>query len=178
MVATDEQLERFLVGCMVSLRADPTLARATFIIVSERNFGGGVGASRVCQICMDAGRPAVAFTQDVHRRPGDRVHGIVTSHESKEQMRLALATLLRVRSVHLAEPFISRLPDAREKLVDQLRGYRFEVKETKSTLKPSKVVLTGKGVGKSDDLCIAMNMLAFYPTMHEREGDRCLMASD
>lgn len=174
-VATDEQQERFLVGCMVSLRAEPTLSRALFAIVSERNFGGGIGASRVCHVCMDACRPAAAFTQDTARRPADRKYGVVTTHENKEQMRLALATLLRVRSVHFSEPFVSRLPDAREKLTTQLRGYRFEVKETKNSLRPSKVTLTGKGVGKSDDLCIAMNMLAFWPTLHEREGDRCLI---
>ena len=51
-----------------------------------------------------------------------------------------------------------------------------QVKEPRAgSLAAPKVYLTGKGAGKNDDLALAANMLAFWPSTHLGEGSRCLV---
>jgi hypothetical protein len=92
--------------------------------------------------------------------------GVVTSFESKESMRFALQQLLRAEKVHFLDSFVSSAPGAKEDICSQLKAYRFVDRGTENDLMVKRRGLSGKGTGKNDDLCIAIQMLAFWPSFY------------
>lgn len=173
MVVTDEQQERFFHGFILSLRSNPLLGSSRFIVAVERNYGGLPLSSRISQICVSASSPSASLSEDSRKK--DRFYGVTMTKDVKERMRISLATLLRLKAVHYAEPFVSRSRDMRDKITTQLRGYRYDVKESGNPNAPKRQILTGKGPGKNDDLCITLNMLAFWPQLHQSDGEACLI---
>jgi len=81
-------------------------------------------------------------------------------------MRFALQQLLRSESVRFLSNFISNTPGAKEEICSQLKAYRFVDRGTENDLMVKRRGLSGKGTGKNDDLCIAIQMLAFWPSIY------------
>lgn len=170
-VSNDEDQEKALHLHMSRLRDVPTLAASRIILVIERNYGGGVLASRIAALCAPFGQVA-AMTQDTN--PKLMRVGVVTTHQVKERMRIEFARLLRCDALRFSTPFVSASADGPQKLCEQLRNYRMEMKEGTELTGP-KFFYTGKGFGKSDDLAIAAQMHAYWPSTFYAEGDRCLV---
>ena len=119
-------------------------------------------ASRVAAIC-NTSHPIRHLSGD---RTGKNRVGVVTSFESKESMRFALQQLLRSEKVHFNSNFISNTPGAKEEICGQLKSYRFVERGSENDLLTKRRGLSGKGSGKNDDLCIAIQMLAFWPSFY------------
>jgi len=116
----------------------------------------------VAAICS-ASQPIRHFSGD---STGKNRVGVVTSFETKEAMRFALQQLLRSEKIQFASTFTSRSAGAREEICSQLKSYRFVDRGDKTDLHAKRRCLSGKGNGKNDDLSIAIQMLAFWPTLY------------
>ena len=81
-------------------------------------------------------------------------------------MRFALQQLLRSERVHFAETFVSKTLGMKEEIVSQLKAYRFVDKGREEDVMVRRRGLTGKVGGKQDDLCIALQLLAYWPTFY------------
>jgi hypothetical protein len=81
-------------------------------------------------------------------------------------MGFALQQFLRAEKVHFNSHFISNTPGAKEEVCGQLKSYRFVDRGSENDLLTKRRGLTGKGSGKNDDLCIAIQMLAYWPSFY------------
>lgn len=172
VVQSDAEQERFIHGFLDKLRECPPLQRSHLVVIVERNYGGAPLSSRIARICSPY-PPCSAMSQD--RSPNTHRVGVVTTNEVKERMRITLSTMMRSDTVHLATPFIGRRQEARDEVITQLRGYSFVIKETSDPHRPPKVILSGKGAGKQDDLAIACQMCSLWPMTHQGDGPKCLI---
>tara|TARA_Y100000389_G_scaffold167628_1_gene172903 strand:+ start:273 stop:788 length:516 start_codon:yes stop_codon:yes gene_type:complete len=161
-VSSDQQLEEFLLDHLASLRALKCVGDADIVTCIEQNYGGWVGASRVAAICS-ASRPVRHLSGD---STGKNRVGVVTSSDTKEGMRFALQQFLRSERVHFAKRFVSKTVGAREELCSQLKAYRFVDKGREDDLLVRRRGLSGKHGGKLDDLCIALQLLAYWPNFY------------
>ena len=128
-----------------------------------RNYGGSVLASRIANICSSF-LPISNLSQDP--LPKKRRVGVVTTAQVKERARVDLARLLRTDNIRFANKFVSSSGGMRDEICEQLRGYRYHVKEPKDEFGTPKITLSGKGFNKSDDLAIVVNLLSFWPATY------------
>lgn len=155
-------------------------------------------ASRIGDVCSKFA-PISVMTQDTNHKL--RRAGVVTTAQVKERMRVEFQRLLRCDAVKFLEPFVSASPSATDDICSQLRNYRFEARarslpansqrahadpyvprsnaqvkegDEKSGRGP-KMYLTGKSFGKSDDLALAVQMCAFWPSTFYADGDKCVL---
>lgn len=68
-----------------------------------------------------------------------------------------------------AAPFVTGTDNVQAELKEQLKAYKFVEKQAETNLRRT---LTGKGGGKNDDLCIAVQMLSFWPS-HYFQNAKC-----
>jgi hypothetical protein len=122
----------------------------------------------VAAICNDS-QPIRHFSGD---KTGQNRVGVVTTFESKESMRFAMQQLLRAEKNHFLSNFVSSIPGAREEICGQLKGYRFVDRGSENDLMVKRRGLSGKSQGKQDDLCIAIQMLAFFPSFFFDNNNR------
>jgi len=101
--------------------------------------------------------------------------GVVTSYDTKEGMRFALQQLLRSEKVQFADQFTSKTVGMREEICSQLKSYRFVDKGREEDLMVKRRGLSGKQGGKNDDLSIATQMLAYWPSFYFDHPDRARM---
>jgi len=91
---------------------------------------------------------------------GKKRIGCVTTHETKEAMRLSLQQLLRTESIMFAKTFFSDNASSKGEICEQLKNYRYLDRTGQAA---NKKILTGKINGKNDDLCIVACMLSYWP---------------
>ena len=172
-VTSDAEQERFLGGHLRRVRDVQGLASSLLVLIIERNYGGGVLASRIAGLAAPFA-PVAAMTQDSD--PKLRRCGVVTTGPVKERMRVEMARLLASGTLRLHAEMASDLPDAPGTLVSQLGEYRMEVVPgNEATGRGPRIYLTGKSFGKSDDLAITAQMLTFWAPRFFADGERCLM---
>lgn len=75
-------------------------------------------------------------------------------------MRFALQDRLRSERFAFGKPFVTASREVLAEMRRQLKSYRYIDKTTEHR---TSRVLSGKGHGKNDDLCIAVQLLAFWP---------------
>jgi len=97
---------------------------------------------------------------------GQNRAGVVTTYDSKEAMRFALQQLLRSEKVRFSKQFASHMRGAKEQVCSQLKAYKFIEKGSEKDEITKRRGLSGKGGGQNDDLSIATQMLAFWPSMY------------
>lgn len=164
-IASDEDQERVLQTHLQNVtQTHATVVKmATFVVVVERNYGGAVLASRIFNILYTSTphvRPMISMSQDKGPRPKI---GVCTTNSVKERARIDLQRLLQQNKVRFAQTFVSILTTTRDDICQQLRDYKYEIKTPRDEFGSYKVILTGKGANKNDDLAIALNLLAFWP---------------
>ena len=120
-----------------------------------------VQASYVARVCSEF-RPIIHMKGD-QTANGNRI-GVWMTNDIKLGMRRDMYTLLDTRRVHLHRHFTSQSVGMRGVLCNQLRNYKIEVKPAKDAFSKPKLQFTGKSYNSSDDLCIVMQMLCFWPS--------------
>jgi hypothetical protein len=192
ILTSDLEVEEFLLQHLRALRKLSFLEDVDFVTIIEQNFGtllsivyifsfvrlphdvpslikgGWVGASRVAAICS-ASTPIKHLSAD---STGQHRIGVVTSYDTKESMRFAMQQLLRSERVEFSSRFVSTDIGTKEELCSQLRAYRFVDKSGEDDVIVKRRALSGKGGGKNDDLSIAAQMLAFWPSLYFDNPDR------
>jgi len=139
-----------------------------FFIFKFLNYFFVRRASRVAAIC-GASQPIRHLSGD---STGKNRVGVVTSRETKEGMRFAAQQLLRGGRIHFEKNFVTKAVGMREEICMQLKSYRFVDKGREEDLMVRRRGLSGKQGGKNDDLCIALQMLAFWPSFYFDNTDR------
>ena len=134
----------------------------SYISKNSKTYVGIPRASRVANICA-ANQPIRHLSADT---TGQNRAGVVTTYETKESMRFALQQLLRSEKVLFSNQFVSQARGAKEQICSQLKAYKFVEKGTEKDEITKRRGLSGKAGGKNDDLSIATQMLAFWPSMY------------
>lgn len=166
VLASDKELERCLQRHLERVRH--RFGAATIVTIIEQNYGGWVGASRVAAL-VDPFQPCLHMSRD---SSGQGKIGVITTHESKEAMRVMLQDKLRSERFAFAKQFISDAPDIKEEIKSQLKAYRYIDKGGENEGVPKRRVLSGKGNGRNDDLAIGVQFLAFWPSFYF-QNQRC-----
>ena len=146
--------------CMVSehilsLRRDLHRSLSVVKIYVERNLGFEAEHHHRALGCI----PGVEFFVD-HK--AGRV-GVLTTNATKHAMSTILNTMMRERRVHVARTVVSR--DAKASLVrlrEQLEIYSYQYKQAGNTFGKNQVALSGKVGGMKDDLCICLQLGAYW----------------
>jgi hypothetical protein len=89
--------------------------------------------------------------------------GVLTTNETKHAMCTVLSTMMRERRVHIRRPFVSRDPTGvLVRLREQLEIYSYQFKAAVNTFTQDRVALSGKVGGMKDDLCICLQLGAYW----------------
>jgi len=157
-VTCDGELESFLCGFMERIRSVNELSNAEAVLIIERNFGGPVMASRIANV-LASYQPLRVVTADTttHRRVG-----VVTTDVVKERARVDVQRLLRLDSLRVLADAEFASGDARaaENLRQQLINFKYVYSERPNG--SVKAQLSGKGLGKNDDLAMALMLSAYW----------------
>jgi hypothetical protein len=89
--------------------------------------------------------------------------GVLTTNDTKHAMCTVLSTMLRERRVHIHPNLVSR--DARAikvRLREQLEIYSYQFKAALNTFAQDRIALSGKVGGMKDDLCICLQLGAYW----------------
>jgi hypothetical protein len=163
--SSDEDQEAIIHRFLTSLRNEPAARSAVIVLIVERNFGGSVLASRIGNIASSFS-PIVLMTQDSAATAGMQRAGVITSKPVKERMRVDLSRLLRTDKFKISRSFFSNLAETKGEMCKQLMDYRMEFTPATMSGRPAKIVYSGKGHGKNDDLAIVVQLLCFWPATY------------
>jgi len=140
---------------ILGLRKDPYRALSKVKVYVERNLGFEAEHHHRALGTM----PGVEFFVD-HK--AGRV-GVLTTNATKHAMSTILNTMMRERRVHVAKLVVSRDPRAvLLRLREQLEIYSYQYKQAGSTFGKNQVALSGKVGGMKDDLCICLQLGAYW----------------
>jgi hypothetical protein len=91
-------------------------------------------------------------------------------------MRFATQQLLRSGHMRFASTFVSSATGTQEDICSQLKAYKFVDTGNPDDIVMKRRKLSGKGGGKNDDLSIALQMLAYWPSMYFDQPTRARIA--
>lgn len=155
-VTSDQQLENYLRGFLESLRT--RFPNTLIVLIIERNFGGSVMASRIADV-VGAFQPVRVVTGDntSHRRIG-----VVTTDVVKERGRVDVQRLLRTDALRFTRDveFISGNGGILQDIYKQLCDFKFVYNERPNGA--VKAVLSGKSIGRNDDMVMAIMLMAYW----------------
>ena len=157
-VRNDQELEQVIplyVQSVMTAHGFKPGKRNLYSII-ERNYGGGVLSSHIARL--------LSRTFPVrHFRPDGQKIGVWTCANSKERMRISFSEILLTNRISFHQNFVSRQgPALRDKLVSELKSYRYIHREQTNDFQASRRVLTGKIAGRNDDLAITAMILVYW----------------
>lgn len=89
--------------------------------------------------------------------------GVLTTNDTKHAMCTVLSTMLREKRVHMHPKLVSRDPRAiKVRLREQMEIYSYQFKAAVNTFGQDRVALSGKVGGMKDDLCICLQLGAYW----------------
>lgn len=176
VVQNDDEQEALLNRHVKAVREHPLGMHARIVLVVERNFGGSVLASRICNV-LRGYQPIYAMTQDAVGGGGGskRAHGgapkapnpgVVTTAQVKERARVDLQRLLKGSLIRFCDTMVSARADIRDEVCKQLMNYKYEIRAGRDAFSKTRWVLTGKSGSSNDDLCICINLMAFWASTY------------
>ncbi len=157
-----EVIDRMLTTHFLKLRRTPTYSKAVFRIAHEANLSQ-VDSNRTKKLISG---PQFGDVQWVYKDPTkeNRV-GVWTTNETKNAFKAELQRNLPL--MHIAEDYLTQsrsdnccIPE----LCKQLKNYRVDLKE-KANGGGMTSLVTGKGVGKKDDLSTGTGLWLHYMFM-------------
>ena len=95
------------------------------------------------------------------RAKSDRI-GVWMTNDIKIAMQRNMFTLVDTGRIAFAEDFVSQSIGMKGVICTQMRNYKFEFKPPTDAFSRPRMTLSGKGTGSNDDLCIVLQMLAFW----------------
>jgi hypothetical protein len=145
-------------------------ATRVFIFV-ERNLGFEAEHHKRALEYMEG----VSFYVD---QKANRV-GVLTTEATKHAMATLVVAMLEEKRLHIQDPLFSNDPQGmRIRLREQLETYSMQVKAPPDTFGKEKIVLSGKVGGMKDDVCICLQLAAYYTQLENQRAVQGFSKSD
>ena len=111
--------------------------------------------------------PGVTFYVD---QKASRV-GILTTEATKHAMAQLVVSMLAERRMHILPVLYSHEPEAmRVRLREQMETYSAQFKQAPDTFGKDKISLSGKVGGMKDDVCICLQLAAYFTQLETQRA--------
>ncbi len=111
--------------------------------------------------------PGVSFYVD---QKANRV-GVLTTEATKHAMAQLVVAMLAERRLHVLPRLYSNEPDAmRIRLREQMETYSAQFKAAPDTFGKDKISLSGKVGGMKDDVCICLQLAAYFTQLETQRA--------
>ncbi len=151
-------------------------------------------AKHITRIRQDTGRKAarvfifvernLGFEAEHHKRalehiPGVNFYvdhkanrvGVLTTEATKHAMAQLVVSMLAERRIHVLPQLYSADPDGvRVRLREQMETYSAQFKAAPDTFGKDRVSLSGKVGGMKDDVCICLQLAAYYTQLETQRA--------
>ena len=145
------------------VRADVGRKAARFFIFVERNLGFEAEHHKRALDHI----PGVTFYVD---QKASRV-GVLTTEATKHAMAQLVVSMLAEHRMHILPVLYSAEPDAmRVRLREQMETYSAQFKQAPDTFGKDKMSLSGKIGGMKDDVCICLQLAAYYTQLETQRA--------
>jgi len=145
------------------IRADIGRKICRFFIFVERNLGFEAEHHKRAL----EGIPGVSFYVD---QKAARV-GVLTTEATKHAMAQLVVSMLAEKRMHILPTLYSQDPEAaRIRLREQMETYSAQFKQAPDTFGRDKISLSGKIGGMKDDVCICLQLAAYYTQLETQRA--------
>ena len=111
--------------------------------------------------------PGVSFYVD---QKANRV-GVLTTEATKHAMAQLVVSMLAERRIHVLPQLYSADPEsARVRLREQMETYSAQFKQAPDTFGKDRISLSGKVGGMKDDVCICLQLAAYYTQLETQRA--------
>jgi hypothetical protein len=119
--------------------------------------------------------PGVTFYVD---QKASRV-GILTTEATKHAMAQLVVSMLAERRMHILPVLYSHEPEAmRVRLREQMETYSAQFKQAPDTFGKDKISLSGKVGGMKDDVCICLQLAAYFTQLETQRASEMFATLD
>jgi hypothetical protein len=119
--------------------------------------------------------PGVSFYVD---QKANRV-GVLTTEATKHAMATLVVAMLEERRVHMLPTLYSNEPEAmRIRLREQMETYSAQFKQAPDTFGKDKISLSGKVGGMKDDVCICLQLAAYFTQLETQRASELFSKLD
>ena len=151
-------------------------------------------AKHITRIRLDTGRKAarififvernLGFEAEHHKRALDHIPGVtfyvdqkasrvgvLTTEATKHAMAQLVVSMLAERRIHVLPNLYSNEPEAmRIRLREQMETYSAQFKQAPDTFGKDRISLSGKVGGMKDDVCICLQLAAYYTQLETQRA--------
>ena len=97
--------------------------------------------------------------------------GVLTTESTKHAMAQLVVSRLAERRIHVLPTLYSNEPDmVRTRLREQMETYSAQFKAAPDTFGKDRIALSGKVGGMKDDLCICLQLAAYYTQLETQRA--------
>ena len=145
------------------LRLIPGKSASPIIVYVERNLGFEAEHHKRALDHI----PGVTFYVD---QKASRV-GVLTTEATKHAMAQLVVSMLAEHRMHILPVLYSAEPDAmRVRLREQMETYSAQFKQAPDTFGKDRISLSGKVGGMKDDVCICLQLAAYYTQLETQRA--------
>lgn len=119
--------------------------------------------------------PGVTFYVD---QKANRV-GVLTTEATKHAMATLVVSMLEERRMHILPTLYSNEPEAmRVRLREQMETYSAQFKQAPDTFGKDRIALSGKVGGMKDDVCICLQLAAYFTQLENQRAVETMASLD
>jgi hypothetical protein len=119
--------------------------------------------------------PGVTFYVD---QKANRV-GVLTTEATKHAMATLVVSMLEERRMHILPTLYSNEPEAmRIRLREQMETYSAQFKQAPDTFGKDRIALSGKVGGMKDDVCICLQLAAYFTQLENQRAVETMASLD
>lgn len=97
--------------------------------------------------------------------------GVLTTEATKHAMATLVVSMLAERRIHVLPTLYSNEPDMmRTRLREQMETYSAQYKSAPDTFGKDRIALSGKVGGMKDDICICLQLAAYYTQLETQRA--------
>ena len=153
------------------IRQDTGRKTCRFFIFVERNLGFEAEHHKRALEHI----PGVTFSVD---QKANRV-GVLTTEATKHAMAQLVVSMLAERRIHVLPVLYSHEPEAmRVRLREQMETYSAQFKQAPDTFGKDKISLSGKIGGMKDDVCICLQLAAYFTQLEMQRASEMFAKLD
>lgn len=166
----EKQFE-LVVQHITRIRSDVGRKTSRFFIFVERNLGFEAEHHKRALDHI----PGVTFYVD---QKASRV-GVLTTEATKHAMAQLVVSMLAERRLHVLPTLYSHEPEAmRARLREQMETYSAQFKQAPDTFGKDKISLSGKIGGMKDDVCICLQLAAYFTQLETQRASELFARLD
>ena len=145
------------------IRTDIGRKASRFFIYVERNLGFEAEHHKRALEHIQG----VSFYVD---QKANRV-GVLTTEATKHAMATLVVSMLAERRIHVLPTLYSNEPEMmRTRLREQMETYSAQYKSAPDTFGKDRIALSGKVGGMKDDICICLQLAAYYTQLETQRA--------